>query len=103
MNPGALNQKIEIRRAAQTDDGMGGSTSVVSAILACWAQIKTPKSRDGIIAGKDLDIRTHEVTIRHTAVEPKRGDIVIWSFKTLKIGNVREDKAFYYLDCIQEG
>ena len=102
MNPGKLREHITISRLTTADDGMGGSTTAQSNILTCWAEIKTPKSRDGIIAGKDLDIRTHEVTMRRESVEPLRGDIVTWGTKKLKIGAVREDRAFYFLDCIRQ-
>lgn len=102
MNPGVLNQKITISRNVATNDGMGGSTTALSAILTCWARVGAPKSRDGLIAGADLDIRTHEVTIRRENVEPARGDVVTWRSKTLKVKNVREDVAYYSLDCVLE-
>lgn len=102
MNPGKLNQQIVIKRFVDASDGMGGSTSTQSTILTCWAEVRTPKSRDGIVGGRDLDIRTHEVIIRKSGIEPARGDKVEWGTKVLDVKAVREYASdnVYALDCV---
>lgn len=108
MNPGRLNEHIEISRKVETADDMGGHSTALTPIAILWASVNVPRSREGIVGGRDLDIRTHEVVIRMGEMggyePPVMGDMVAWRGKTLKVQAVREDYGNnrYSLDCIRQ-
>lgn len=104
MNPGSLSERITITRAVFEDDGIGGSTTSESTIFSGWASVAAKKSKDGLLGGRDLEIRTHLVVMRLPETEPQKGDVIAWRGKSLTIKAVRPDyrAAQVELDCIQE-
>lgn len=63
---GDLRDRVEISRAVRTSDGMGGWTVADSLLATVWAHVKVPASKDGVIAGADVEIRSHVVRVRQT-------------------------------------
>ena len=104
MNPGELRERIAISRPKTSDDGIGGSTQTLEKLCGCWAKVAATRSRSGIISGRDLEIRTHEVTIRLGRVEPENGDVITWRGKTLTVRAVRPNyaAALCEMDCVME-
>lgn len=104
MNPGSLSEQITITRAVFEDDGIGGSTTQDTIIFSGWASVAAKKSKDGLLGGRDLEIRTHLVVMRLPETEPQKGDVIAWRGKSLTIKAVRPDyrAAQVELDCIQE-
>lgn len=78
MNSGRLSYYITVVRYAKTDDGMGGDTSTRTVLFNAYADIYIPRTKDGFIGGKDIEIATHTVTIRTPDTQVKQGDIVEW-------------------------
>lgn len=101
---GDLKDQVTISSITYTDDGMGGHSTALTPIATVWASVNVPRSRDGIVGGRELDIRTHEVIIRMGGVEPVQGDTVTWRGKALIVKAVREDYGNnrYSLDCIRQ-
>lgn len=104
MNPGSLSERITITRAVFEDDGIGGNTTRDPIIFSGWASVAAKKSKDGLLGGRDLEIRTHLVVMRLPETEPQKGDVIAWRGKSLTIKAVRPDyrAAQVELDCIQE-
>lgn len=104
MNPGELRERVTILRPKEADDGMGGDKQTLENFCDCWAKVTPARSKSGIISGRDLEIRTHEVTIRLGAKEPKHGDKILWRGKTLTVRGVRPDyaAALCEMDCVME-
>ena len=104
MNPGELRERITISRPKTSDDGIGGSARTFEKFCDCWAKVTATRSRSGIISGRDLELRTHEVTIRLGKIEPENGDVVTWRGKTLTVRAVRPDyaRAVCEMDCLME-
>lgn len=104
MNPGELRERITISRPKTGGDGMGGETRTLEKLCDCWAKVTATRSRSGIISGRDLELRTHEVTIRLGRVEPENGDVITWRGKTLTVRAVRPDYAHAgcEMDCRME-
>lgn len=104
MNPGELRERIAISRPKTSDDGIGGSARTLEKLCDCWAKVAATRSRSGIISGRDLEIRTHEVTIRLGRVEPENGDVITWRGKTLTVRAVRPNYAatLCEMDCVME-
>ncbi|WP_034443516.1 head-tail adaptor protein [Cloacibacillus evryensis] len=104
MNPGSLSEQITITRAVFEDDGMGGSTTRDTTIFSGWAAVTAKKSKDGLLGGRDIEVRTHLVIMRLPKTEPQKGDVIAWRGKSLTVKAVRPDyrAAQVELDCIQE-
>ena len=99
-----LNEQITITRSVFEDDGIGGSTKLDVIIFSGWASVAAKKSKDGLLGGRDLEIRTHLVLMRLSGTEPQKGDVIAWRGKSLIVKAVRPDyrAAQVELDCIQE-
>ena len=100
---GELRDKISIIRKMKTSDGMGGWGVTESVIISPWAKVEAPKSKTGIIAQKDTEIRTHQITIRyHDGI--MIGDIVSFFGTRLIVKAIRHDRLrrWMYLDCEPE-
>lgn len=107
MRAGGLRERVEIRRKEKIPDGMGGFDEVETSLFSCWAAVVVPRSKEGIVSGRDLELRTHEVTIRHrfnVDQEPKHGDRVMWKSQGLRVATVRPigSGAGYVLECVLE-
>jgi SPP1 family predicted phage head-tail adaptor len=100
---GELRDQISIIRKTQTSDGMGGWTITEKTILSPWAMVEAPKSKTGIIAQKDTEIRTHQITIRYYD-GVQIGDIVSFFGTRLVVKAIRHDqfRRWMYLDCEPE-
>ena len=100
---GELRDQIFIIRKTQTSDGMGGWTTTERTILSPWARIEAPKSKTGVIAQKDTEIRTHQITIRYYD-GVRIGDIVSFFGTRLVVKAIRHDRlrSCMYLDCEPE-
>lgn len=103
INPGQLNQQVTFSRQTRTADGMGGWTVAFSDFMTCWAEVKIPASKGGIIGGKDVEIRSHLVTIRDGGTAVKQDDRIVWNGQTLVVRAVRPDIARHLiqLDCTE--
>ena len=103
MNAGDLRDRIEVVRKTRTTDGMGGWSESESTLLTVWAQVLTPRSKTGVVAQQDAEIRTHEVAIRYSAL-PAINDIVKHLGDRLEVKGVRYDskKQWTFLDCVPE-
>jgi head-tail adaptor len=103
FNPGSLREQITISRATVTDDGMGGETTANSVIFSGFASVIAKASKDGIVSGRDVEVRTHEVTIR-LEIEPKQDDLITWRSQSLRVKAVRPDYAtkLCVMDCVLE-
>ena len=104
MNSGELRERITISRPKTGGDGIGGETRTLEKLCDCWARVTATRSRSGIISGRDLEIRTHEVTIRLGRIEPENGDVITWRGKSLIVRAVRPDYAHAVceMDCLME-
>jgi len=103
MNAGDLRDRIEVVRKTRTTDGMGGWSESESTLLTVWAQVLTPRSKTGVVAQQDAEIRTHEVAIRYSAL-PAINDIVKHLSDRLEVKGVRYDtkRQWTFLDCVPE-
>ena len=103
MNAGDLRDRIEVARKTRTTDGMGGWSETESTLLTVWAQVLTPRSKTGVVAQQDAEIRTHEVAIRYSAI-PAINDIVKHLGDRLEVKGVRYDvkRQWTFLDCVPE-
>lgn len=104
MNPGELRERITISRSVFEDDGIGGSITSESIIFSGWASVAAKKSKDGLLGGRDVEIRTHLVIMRMPGTEPQKGDVITWRGKSHLVKAVRPDyrAALVELDCVQE-
>lgn len=100
---GELRDKIKIYRKKRTSDGMGGWKEEEELIMTPFARVEAPRSKSGVIAQKDTEIRSHEVLIRYS-LGPKMGDIVEFLGQRLVVQAVRYDarRRWMYLDCVPE-
>lgn len=103
MNAGDLRDRIEVVRKTRTTDGMGGWSESESTLLTVWAQVLTPRSKTGVVAQQDAEIRTHEIAIRYSAL-PAINDIVKHLGDRLEVKGVRYDakRKWTFLDCVPE-
>ncbi len=103
MNAGDLRDRIEVVRKTRTTDGMGGWSETESTLLTVWAQVLTPRSKTGVVAQQDAEIRTHEIAIRYSAL-PAINDIVKFLNDRLEVKGVRHDakRKWTFLDCVPE-
>ena len=103
MNAGELRNRIEVVRKSRTTDGMGGWSETESTLLTVWAQVLTPRSKTGVVAQQDAEIRTHEIAIRYSAL-PAINDIVKHLGDRLEVKGVRYDtkRQWTFLDCVPE-
>jgi len=103
MKIGDLRDQIVIKRAEWSEDGMGGWTETETTKLTTWARVEVPRSKTGVIAQQNTEIRTHEITIRFSDV-PKIGDVVEFLGTRLVVQAVRHDvrRRWSYLDCEPE-
>lgn len=102
---GEFRDIVDIKTKSYTADGLGGFTSTETTKIHCHAIVKVKKSKDGVVAGRDLEIRTHEVVIRLSqAYEPKKEDVVVWRNKALRVLTVIPDytEMVCVLECINE-
>ena len=104
MNPGELRERIIILRPKTADDGMSGTATTYEKLFESWAKVVASRSRNGIISGRDLELRSHEITIRLGMTTPEYGDKILWRGKTLIIRTVRPDyaAALCVMDCQME-
>jgi SPP1 family predicted phage head-tail adaptor len=100
---GDLRDQIVVKRAELTSDGMGGYTEAEKTKLTAWARVDVPRSKTGVIAQQDTEIRTHEITIRYSDI-PQIGDIVEVFSDRLVVMAVRHDplRKWSFLDCEPE-
>lgn len=100
---GELRDEILILRKKRISDGMGGFTYVEEPVLNAWARVEAPRSKTGVIAQQDTELRTHEITIRFSS-GPKIGDIVEFLGDRLVIKAIRHDRRrkWMFLDCEPE-
>lgn len=103
MNAGDLRDRIEVVRKTRTTDGMGGWSESESTLLTVWAQVLTPRSKTGVVAQQDAEIRTHEIAIRYSAL-PAINDIVKHLGDRMEVKGVRYDskRQWTFLDCVPE-
>ena len=103
MNAGELRNRIEVVRKTRTTDGMGGCSETESTLLTVWAQVLTPRSKTGVVAQQDAEIRTHEIANRYSAL-PAINDIVKHLGDRLEVKGVRHDakRKWTFLDCVPE-
>lgn len=100
---GSLRDEINIYRKQHISDGMGGWDEREFLLMPAFARIEAPRSKSGVIAQKDTEIRSHEVLIRYST-KPKMGDIVEFLGNRLIIQAIRHDakRRWMYLDCVPE-
>jgi SPP1 family predicted phage head-tail adaptor len=100
---GELRDEILILRKEFIPDGMGGHTEVEAPLINAWARVEAPRSKTGVIAQQDTEIRTHEITLRYVT-EPEVGDVVEFLDERLVVQAVRHDRRrrWLYLDCVPE-
>ena len=103
MRAGDLRDRIEIRRRSRIEDGQGGHTEGEILVLSCWAEVTVPRAKDGVVAQKDVSIRSHEVKIRYSAA-PDIADVVLWQGRRLSVLSTRpvERGAGLILECETE-
>ena len=92
MRAGRLRERIELRRTAETPDGAGGFEEIEAPLFSAWAAVAVPKSKEGIVAGQNLELRTHEVILRpqrDPAKTPRKNDVVLWRGERLRVAMVR--------------
>ena len=65
LNSGDLNTKIEIVRAAQQDDGLGGFTTIWTAIASPWAEVIGQDGREAVIGHVLQGISVYRIRIRY--------------------------------------
>lgn len=103
MNAGKFKEPVVFKRKTLTSDGMGGNTATLSTILTCYAEVRIPSSKDGVLGGKDIEIRSHLVTIRDSRVAIKQDDLIEWRSQTLIVRTVRPDynRGIIQFDCVE--
>jgi len=101
MKIGDLRERIEIRRKELAPDGMGGHTETETVVGVLWAKVTVPRSKDGIVAMRDAEIRTHEITVRSYA-NVRMNDLVVWKGERLLVRSLRPDHESIVFDCVPE-
>jgi head-tail adaptor len=101
MKIGDLRERIEIRRKELAPDGMGGHTETETVVGVLWAKVTVPRSRDGIVAMRDAEIRTHEITVRSYA-DVRMNDIAVWKGERLLVRSLRPERECIVFDCVPE-
>lgn len=101
MKIGEMRERIEIRRKALSPDGMGGQVETESLVGILWAKVAVPRSRDGIVAMREAEIRTHEITVRSYA-DVRMNDVVAWNGERLLVRSLRPDRECIVFDCVPE-
>ncbi len=101
---GEFREVIDIISKVKTPDGMGGYIVTDNTKLHCMAIVRGKRSKDGVVSGRDLEIRTHEVIIRLSSVEPQKNDKILWRGKTLAVKTVLPDYSdmFCVMECVNE-
>lgn len=106
MRAGDLRERIDIFRKVRTPDGMGGHEEAEVALLSVFAQVRVPAARDGVVAMRDVELRTHEILVRRPLPEttPVIGDVVLWRGVRLLIRTTRPTDRCdgLFLECVSE-
>jgi len=104
MRIGELREKITVYRDSMAPDGMGGYTKTRNELISAWAKVETPASAYQQVAGQDVEMRTHTITIRFISGGAKAGDIVEWQGEFLRVLGVRYDdrRRFCIMECRPE-
>ena len=100
---GDLRDRVDLLRKERVPDGMGGWDLHEAPLVSVWARVETPDSKTGVVAQKDVELRTHEITLRYTA-EPKIKDVAVFRSLRLEVKGVRHDsrRKWTFLDCVPE-
>ena len=99
---GTLKDRVTISRETRTTDGMGGWTTEATTLATVWAHVKVPASKDGVIAGGDVEIRTHVVRVRQSTdtLGVQINDIVTWRGHALTVRACRPlGREWIDFDC----
>lgn len=77
---GDLRNRVIISRSERTPDGMGGWSIAPLELAVLWASVRVPSSENGVIAGGEVEVRTHIVRVRQTDItmSVQINDIVTW-------------------------
>lgn len=104
MRAGDLRERVEFRRVVLDQDDLGGAVEQEQVLFSCWAKVSVPAARNDRVAGSEMAVRTHEVTIRKFSVEPRTGDVAVWRGTRLKVLATRptDDLTGLILDCQTE-
>ena len=102
MNPGDLRDRVEVYSIVRTEDEIGGAQEVEVLKGVIWARVRTPATRDGILAMQEAEVRTHEVTCRGSDIAPVAGDVIVWSGTRLRVRGTRPDlkNRLLIADCV---
>jgi len=96
MRAGELRDKVIFKREERVPDGMGGWETT---------SVKVPASKDGVVAMKDTEIRSHVVRVRQNAetLAVRINDVVVWRTFRLIVKAIRpEGREGLDLDCAVE-
>ena len=106
LRAGDLRERIEVRRFSGVPDEMGGASGSEALVMMTWARVRVPSAKDGVVAMKDAELRTHEILIRMPCVAwlPRLGDVVVWNGARLIVKATRPtDRGDgLFLDCVTE-
>jgi len=98
-----LNERIEIKRETEVEDGYGGYTVTESSVATRWANVYAPRARDGVIAMADTVTISYEVTIR-SDMAVQHDDIILWHGERLRVKDYRliQDRQYLSILCKTE-
>ncbi len=91
MRAGDLRDKVIFQREERVSDGMGGWETTEKTIATAWASVKVPASKDGVVAMKDTEIRSHVVRVRQNAetLAVRINDFCLWRDWKLSVKTCR--------------
>lgn len=91
LNPGKYNKRIKIINPEPIDrDADGFKTESETVILSPWAEVKTTSGAVILKNDSDFTKALTRFTIRYTAVEIKKGYIILYAGKRYRIEYVND-------------
>ena len=109
VDPGHLNQRVEVQRFNGTRDRYGDETGSWSTVKngVRWANVEYLTGREQLAAAQAESDRNARVTIRHfSTVQAKDRIFVRQSGRYLEIDAIRDPdmrKQYLVLECIDKG
>jgi len=99
---GQMRHLVTIQSTSNSADGGGGYTQSWSTVEAVYAAIKPASGRESYRQGQIQDDTTHEITIRHRAMNANYRisfDSRLFNIKSIK--NIDERNRYMVLSCTE--
>mgnify|MGYP001069224430 CR=1 FL=1 len=87
IDPGELDQRINIEEEVATPDGMGGTTTAWNLVAAVWAKVRPLTGKERTAASQVESPATYAVIIRNRAISENQR--IKWVSNGNRLLNIR--------------